>query len=105
MAFFVGEVNKRSSFSARRRFSVLLCWRGHRSLSLAWELPRLPLRLQACFRKKCAPLGVPKGIHFLMPPAQIQSSAQEKDAPIRHGFGRFSEAVSRQGRGNKRPTF
>ena len=24
-----------------------------------------------------------------MPPAQIQSSAQEKDAPIRHGFGRF----------------
>ena len=50
VAFFVGEVNKRSSFSARRRFSVLLCWRGHRSLSLAWELPRLPLHLQAGFR-------------------------------------------------------
>ena len=45
-----GEVNKQSSFSAGGRFSVLLCWRGHRSLSLAWELPRLPLHLQAGFR-------------------------------------------------------
>ena len=24
-----------------------------------------------------------------MPPAEKQSSAKEKDAPIRHGFGRF----------------
>ena len=45
-----GEVNKQSSFSAVGRFSVWLCWRGHRSLSLAWELPRLPLHLQAGFR-------------------------------------------------------
>ena len=45
-----GEVNKRSSCSARRRFSVLLCWVGLMARSLAWELPRLPLRLQAGFR-------------------------------------------------------
>ena len=48
--FWQSEVNKRSSCFAGWRFSVLLCWVGHRSLSLAWELPRLPLRLQAGFR-------------------------------------------------------
>ena len=36
-----------------------------------------------------SPSATLTGMFSRMPPAQIQSSAQEKDAPIRHGFGRF----------------
>ena len=36
-----------------------------------------------------SPSATLTGMFSRMPPAKNQSSAQEKDAPIRHGFGRF----------------
>ena len=37
-----------------------------------------------------------------MPPAKNQSSAQEKDAPIRHGFGRFWRSSQQTGQAETR---